>query len=116
MKTKKLQLDTPTLDEYSIHTGIPVGINPEKPEMFCYAFKHWHFAQALDEKHLSIWKEIVNNALEMKLEQLLDDSEIFKLEDGWMSKLSHEYHILVVKNLQRAMNSDEWFRDAYAFR
>ena len=54
------------------------------------------------------FKKLVNDILEYKLDQLLDDSEIWQIEGTWMSKLPHEFHILVVKNLQKAINTDHW--------
>jgi len=106
-KTLPIQIETPTLNEQTFHMGDVKGTEPEAG-MFCYNFKHWGFTQGLTKKALETFKNLVNDILEYKLDQLLDDSEIWKLEGTWTSKVPHNYHILIIKNLQKAMNTDNW--------
>jgi len=109
-----IEIETPTLNEYTFHLGNVQGTEPEAG-MFAYNFKHWCFSTALNKKALATFKSLVNDILEYKLEQLLEDSEIWHLEGNWMDKLPHRFHALVVKNLQKAMNTDNWHMESDMF-
>jgi hypothetical protein len=102
-----IQIETPTLNEQTFYMGNVKGTEPSEG-MFCYNFKHWCFTQGLTKKALKTFKSLVNDILEYKLDQLLDNSEIWQLEGTWTSKLPHRFHALVIKNLQKAMNMDDW--------
>jgi hypothetical protein len=106
--TLPIQIETPTLNEETFHIGGKVQGTDPSEGIFCYNFKHWCFTQGLTKKSLDAFKKLVNDILEIKLDQLLDDSETWQIEGTWMSKLPHNFHALVVKNLQKAMNTDHW--------
>jgi hypothetical protein len=106
--TLPIQIETPTLNEATFHIGGKVQGAEPKAGIFCYNFNHWYFSKGLTKKALVTFKSLINDILEYKLDQLLDDSEIWQIEGNWMSKLPHRFHALVIKNLQKAMNTDNW--------
>lgn len=110
-----IPISTPTLNENTFHIGGKVeGTNPNAG-MFCYNFKHWCFTRNLNKRALNTFKSLVNDLLIIKLDQLMSDSEIWQIEGTWMGQLNHRYHILVVKNLQKALNLDEWHMESDLF-
>ena len=114
MKAPTIKIDTPQLDEQAFahgeFRGIPTDeIGGSKNEVFCYSYYHWHFFLALPKKNQRIFMKMMDDMIAMKLEQLLDDSDIWKLENNWIGQLKPSYQILTLKNLQKAMKTKEWY-------
>jgi hypothetical protein len=110
-----IQIETPTLNERTFHIGGCVQGAEPAAGIFCYSFEHWDFARSLNKKALETFKSLVNEILEIKLDELMDDSEIWQIEGNWMGMLHDSYHILVVKNLQKAINTDKWHMESDMF-
>jgi hypothetical protein len=117
MKTApKIKLDTPELDEQAFGYGVFQGTQSEENKHpFCYSFHHWHFYNALSKKNKAIFKKMINDMIAYKLEQLLDYPENWKLQNDWIGSLDPHYQIIVLKNLQKAMNSKVWYRGSDLF-
>lgn len=112
-----IKLNTPSLDEQAFHTGNFVGVEADKNPVnpFCYAYGHWHFAKSLNKKDLTLLKKIVDEAIEVKLDFMSDDAEIFKIERFWAGEIKPNFQIILLKNLQKAMYADVWERPSDLF-
>lgn len=116
MKTApKIEINTPQLDEQGMHLGIFQGVEDGEKQPFCYSYHHWHFYKSLPKKSQKILKQMLDDMIALKLSQLLDYPENWKLEGDWIGSLNEHYQILVLKNLQKAMNSKTWYRGSDLF-
>lgn len=115
MKAPKIEINTPQLDEQTAYLGLFQGMEDGEEQPFCYSYHHWHFYKSLPKKSQKLFKKMIDEMITEKLCQLLDYPENWKLEEDWVGSLNEYYQILVLKNLQKAMQSKTWYRGSDLF-
>jgi hypothetical protein len=122
MKAPTIKIDTPQLDEQAFANGdfrgIPtdsIGSDKDDKNPFCYSYHHWGFYLNLPKKNRKVLMKMMDEMIALKLSQLMEDSDTWKLENNWIGQLKPNYQILVLKNLQKAMHSKTWHRGSDLF-
>jgi hypothetical protein len=120
MKAPTIEINSPQLDEQAfgngVFRGIPVDNNDsEEKSPFCYSYYHWEFYEALSKKNKKIFMKMMDDMIALKLSQLIDDPENWKLGNNWIGQLDPIYQIIVLKNLQKAMHSKIWHNGSDLF-